>query len=451
MRQATLFDQMTPQNGELNADEQSGNGFRKVRRLGRIPVDWSVRRIGECIISLDAGTSVGGEDRQIRKDERGILRVSAVSSGYLRPSEHKVIPDDRLDEVDVTPKADHLIVSRANTRELVGASAYVESDHPNLFLPDKLWQIEVDERQVLPQWLHYMLWTPRLRFNIGNEATGSSGSMKNISQKRFKQLRIPVPPVEEQRQVLKYLVAWDRAIGKVDALIGKKKKRLHGLRQRLLTGEVRFPSCAGREGKQEVQFGQIPLEWDYVPIGKIASEKKVVNEDEKDITVLSCTKHEGLVDSLEYFDRQVFSDDTSNYKIVSRGDFAYATNHIEEGSIGLQDTYDRGLVSPMYTVFSVDNSKVNKYYLDEVFGTEMYRQIFERWTNGTVNRRGSLRWEEFSTIKVPVPPLSEQCKIVDALDAANSEIEKLKEKREALKRQKKGLMQRLLTGAVRTV
>jgi type I restriction enzyme S subunit len=437
MRQATLFDQMTSQNGELNADDQSGNGFRQVRRLGRIPVDWSVRRIGECIISLDAGTSVGGEDRQIRKDERGILRVSAVSSGYLRPSEHKVIPDDRLDEVDVTPKADHLIVSRANTRELVGASAYVESDHPNLFLPDKLWQIEVDDRQVLPQWLHYVLWTPRLRFNIGNEATGSSGSMKNISQKRFKQLRIPVPPVEEQQQVLEYLVAWDRAIEQVEALIGKKRTHLHGLRQRLFTGRVRFP-----------EFDE---SWTEATLGKYFRYFSDRNSNGEDLPVLSCSKVHGVIPQSEKFDRRVASKDTSNYKVVERGNLVYDPMLLWDGSIGFVDCVDQGVVSPAYYTFQFNEQDGDRDFFRHLLAIHRVRYQYEAISQGTNTRRQKAPRDAFLGIEVEVPPLREQQKIAEVMRAAETEIQKLKEKREALKRQKKGLMQRLLTGAVRTV
>ena len=123
--------------------------------------------------------------------------------------------------------------------------------------------------------------------------------------------------------------------------------------------------------------------------------------------MLSCTKHFGLVDSLTYFGRQMYSDDTSTYKMVKRGQFAYATNHIEEGSIGYQNLHDVALISPMYTVFETD-SQVDDNFLYRVLKTEKYRRIFETSTNGTVNRRGSLRWKEFSQIRVPLPSLPEQ-------------------------------------------
>jgi len=58
------------------------------------------------------------------------------------------------------------------------------------------------------------------------------------------------------------------------------------------------------------------------------------NAQGSNLPVLSCTKHRGLVLSEEYFGKRVHAEDTSGYRIVQRGEFAYATNHIEEGSIG---------------------------------------------------------------------------------------------------------------------
>lgn len=78
--------------------------------------------------------------------------------------------------------------------------------------------------------------------------------------------------------------------------------------------------------------------------------------------VFSVTKHRGFVRSLDYFDRQVFSRDTGNYKVVRRGDLAYATIHLDEGSLGILRDADVGLISPMYTVFEPDSSQAAPEY-----------------------------------------------------------------------------------------
>ena len=116
----------------------------------------------------------------------------------------------------------------------------------------------------------------------------------------------------------------------------------------------------------------VPDHWKIVKIGSIAKEVKATNDSGENIPVLSCTKYDGLVNSLEYFGKQVFSLDTSTYKVVSRGQFAYATNHIEEGSIGYQNLHDKGLVSPMYTVFKTDKN-IDDGYLYKVLKTETYQ------------------------------------------------------------------------------
>jgi type I restriction enzyme S subunit len=130
---------------------------------------------------------------------------------------------------------------------------------------------------------------------------------------------------------------------------------------------------------------------------------------------------------------------------VPKNSFAYATNHIEEGSIGYQSLYNEALISPMYTVFQTKNN-INDEFLYRLLKTELYRHIFEANTSASVDRRGSLRWNEFSKLKIPVPSLPEQQKIVDIFSSADKEITIHQNQLAALKLQKKGLMQQLLTG-----
>lgn len=181
-------------------------------------------------------------------------------------------------------------------------------------------------------------------------------------------------------------------------------------------------------------------------IGKVAREVSALNGSGDGLPILSCTKYDGLVDSRQYFGKKVFGHDTSKSKLVLRGQFAYATNHIEEGSIGYQDLVPAGLVSPIYTVFQADTEKIDDGYFYKLLKTEKMRQIFAAQTNASVDRRGSLRWKEFARIHIPLPPLDEQREISAVLDEAKQEVTLLQTQLEALKTQKRGLMQKLLTG-----
>lgn len=158
-----------------------------------------------------------------------------------------------------------------------------------------------------------------------------------------------------------------------------------------------------------MRLPKIPVDWEYVRIGQIANEVSLRNGKGNDLPVLSCTKHDGLVDSLKYFGRRVYSANTAGYKVVPMNHFAYATNHIEEGSIGYQKMYTKALISPIYTVFKT-SSEIDDLYLGYILKTEIYRHVFEVSTSASVDRRGSLRWKHFSEILIPKAPLSEQKK-----------------------------------------
>jgi len=259
---------------------------------------------------------------------------------------------------------------------------------------------------------------------------------------------IELPELQEQRKIADILLTWDRAIEQGEKMIATKTRIKRGLTQRLLAGRKRFQGFAVDDEAHPAHSGAGPNDWDYLHLGDIAKEVSSKNAHGKKLLVLSCTKHRGLVDSMKYFGKRVFSENTSNYKVVKRGQFAYATNHIEEGSIGYQDLYDEALISPMYTVFET-NERVDDSFLYKLLKSERYRHIFEATTSGSIDQRGGLRWSDFARIKVALPSLPEQRRIDVVLNACDKEIALLKQQIDALKRQKRGLMQKLLTGRSR--
>jgi len=256
---------------------------------------------------------------------------------------------------------------------------------------------------------------------------------------------LEVPPLAEQQKIGQILALWTEAVEKAELLISSKLRRNEVLSNQLLFGHARFGQ-RNTKTTRALHWFSAPSDWQVMEIGKIAREVSTLNDNDDDLPILSCTKHDGLVDSLNYFDKKVFSHDTSKSKIVLRGQFAYATNHIEEGSIGYQDLVPAGLVSPIYTVFQTNAKKVDDGYFYKLLKTEKLRQIFSANTNASVDRRGSLRWKDFARIHIPVPPLDEQREINAALDHAKQEIALLHAEVKALKQQKRGLMQKLLTG-----
>lgn len=273
----------------------------------------------------------------------------------------------------------------------------------------------------------------------------NDGTVPVINGKNLKRALVRLPQICTQRDTAELLSTWDTAIQKTEQMIAAKEQQHRALSSRLLFGLTRFKKHGVSKAKPLHWFSTSNA-WSVVEIGKVAREISAVNDTGGNLPVLSCTKYDGLVDSLEYFKKQVFSHDTAKYKLVRRGQFAYATNHIEEGSIGYQDVAPMGLVSPIYTVFEADTSRVDNGYLYKLLKTERLRQIFAASTSASVNRRGSLRWKDFARIHIPLPPLDEQRAIRNVLDTGKREIDLLKSEVAAFKTQKRGLMQKLLTG-----
>ena len=164
------------------------------------PRGWEIRPLGKIVAGLEGGKNIqAGEDSPTNPFR--ILKVSAVTSGYFRPEEAKPAPDDyRPPAHHVVHKGD-LLFSRANTVELVGATALVEADYPNLLLPDKLWRfVWLKPSPVLSAYLQHFLQSRHVRQVLGQLATGTSDSMRNISQAKLKTLPMPVPPLKRQQE-----------------------------------------------------------------------------------------------------------------------------------------------------------------------------------------------------------------------------------------------------------
>ena len=104
----------------------------------------------------------------------------------------------------------------------------------------------------------------------------------------------------------------------------------------------------------------------------------------------------------------------------------------------------------MYTIFEF-NENVNIDYIFKILKSDFYINEYKRKMEGSIDRRGGLRWNAFAQIKINLPSLEEQTAIAEILNTAQQELKQYQEKLKALELQKKGLMQQLLTGKIRTV
>lgn len=401
---------------------------------------WPNHPIGKVILSSQYGLSIPAHS----EGHIPIVGMKGIQGGRVHIDDTICVSlsDEELDTYRIR-KGD-ILLNRTNSPDLVGKTGLALEDMDAVFA-SYLVRIMIDKSKADPEFINYCMNSEAGQRQMKTLSTRAI-SQANINPTTFKQhFRIPLPPIAVQHGIASFIRSWDTAIEKMERLIAAKTNYNIDLKYKLLFGKVRL----GRritKGFLAKPWFFVPNDWQIVAIGSTAKEVSTKNKDSDDIPVLSCTKYQGLVDSLKYFDKQIFSKDTSTYKIVEHGHFAYATNHIEEGSIGYQNLYPKGLVSPMYTVFEANQQRINDGYLYKLLKTETYRHIFQVNTSASVDRRGSLRWNGFAKLPIPLPSLDEQKEINEAIETAQKEIDLLTRKIDLLKKQKNGLMRKLLTG-----
>jgi restriction endonuclease S subunit len=176
----------------------------KQTEVGVIPEDWEVEPISRIVERLEAGVSVNSVDENITSyaHSESVLKTSAVTEGCFLPHECKKIAPRDLSRVSLRPRANTIIISRMNTPALVGECGYVEKDHDNLFLPDRLWMTKQRSgNEASIRWLAYLLSSKPQKDRIKELATGTSGSMKNLAKSSLLELQISFPLPPEQRAI----------------------------------------------------------------------------------------------------------------------------------------------------------------------------------------------------------------------------------------------------------
>lgn len=174
------------------------------------PNDWNTTTIGAVIQSCEAGWSGNGTQREKKPGEIAVLKVSAVTKGFFVPEECKVLDNQNEIKKYVFPQKGDLLFSRANTREMVGATAVIFQDYPELILPDKLWRIRfLPCADVL--YMKHILSHQSIRSKFSEASTGTSGSMFNVSMEKFKAIEIPLPSAALQNNFAEFVKQVDKS------------------------------------------------------------------------------------------------------------------------------------------------------------------------------------------------------------------------------------------------
>jgi type I restriction enzyme S subunit len=185
-------------------------------------------------------------------------------------------------------------------------------------------------------------------------------------------------------------------------------------------------------------------DWKEYSMGSLFKERKETNFNH--LPLLAITGNKGIIHASEIERKDSSNSDKSKYKRIMPGDIGYNTMRMWQG-VSAVSTLE-GIVSPAYTI-CIPTDKVNIDFMGQFFKFPTTINLFWRYSQGLVSDTLNLKYSNFSQIKVLVPSIEEQQGIAKVLSTADYEINYLEKKLKALGKQKRGLMQILLTGEIR--
>ena len=282
---------------------------------------------------------------------------------------------------------------------------------------------EVCENRYLFQYIK----SPRGQFTIKDAIAGQA--ITRITLEKIRGFDIIIPPLPEQHKIATILSTWDEAITKTKQIIAQLQQRNKGLMQQLLSGKKRL------KGFDE--------EWKRLHATEIFKGVSIKNNGTE--RLLSATQDRGIIprDMLEARVTMP-TGETGSFKLVEIGDFVISLRSFQGG---IEYSEYRGLVSPAYTVLKptkqISTSFFKHYFKSYDFIGHLAVAVIG------IRDGKQVSYEDFSILKLPYPSIEEQDAIAKVVDAAVLQVKLQEQRLAALQQQKKGLMQKLLTGEVR--
>ncbi len=393
----------------------------KQTKVGVIPEEWEVVKLRD-IVKVSQGLQIPISSRFGEPSEN---RVFYITIPYIEGKKVEYIEDARK---SILCTKDDLLVVRTGS----GAGKIIKNVegafHNNFFKLKLLTDLDSN-------FMYAYLINPRTQF-LMNTYAGSS-AIPDLNHGDFYSLDFLLPPLKEQQKIAQILSTWDSAISKQEALIKAKEQFKKGLMQKLLSGEVRFEGFDG--------------EWEDVRLGDVATFHKGKGISKNDIsdTGIECIRYGELFREYGEVILDIKSKTKNVYKMIlsENNDTLMPTSDVTPTGLATASALSKKGVILGGDILIIRTEKINNIFLSYYIRSHK-KDIMKLVTGVTVYH---IYASDLKTLKILLPPLKEQQKIAQVLSTADEEIELLKNELEALKEQKRGLMQRLLSGDVRVV
>lgn len=264
---------------------------------------------------------------------------------------------------------------------------------------------------------------------------GEGISVVHIYPEELSNINITIPPIKEQEKIVEILELWDKAIETTKKLIEQKKLQKKYLMQKLLTGKIRLKGFKDK--------------WKNMTLDDLLIERKEFSIKTEKYPLMAFIANKGIAEKGNRYNREflVNNEVDKKYKRTEYGDFIYSSNNLETGSIGV-NTFGKATISPVYSIFFTTEN-TNSSFIGYILTQREFINKMIKWRQGVTYGQWKIHETDFLKIKIKIPNLLEQNEIVKVLSTADNQIKLLEQKLLKLELEKKGLMQKLLTGQIR--
>ena len=394
--------------------------------MKNVPIGWTVMRLEE------AGEIDGGRQRSPHLTDgemRPYLRVANVMDGYIDVSDVKQMKFTDSEFKKFKLLAGDILLNEGQSLELCGRPALYRGVPPDCCFQNTIirFRPRAETHGLFALQLFKFLLASGKFATIASQTT----SIAHLGLSRFAGLKAAFPPSGEQPKIASVLETCDRGIESQQALLAAKIDRKRGLMQQLLTGQTRFKAFKGERWRTH-RLGDLLQEVD----------RYVTFDDDHTYKLASIRRRsEGL-----FFREALQGKDikTKVMKTIRTGDFLLSKMQVVHGAWGLVSAeFDGMFVSDSYiSLVPKDGSALKIEFLNYLSQMRLLRHLAYICSHGVHIEKMTFGLEDFLHEKITIPPtLDEQAKIVGVLSACDEEIKLLEKQLEALKEQKRGLMQ----------
>ncbi|RZB35527.1 MAG: type I restriction enzyme, S subunit [Desulfobacteraceae bacterium Eth-SRB2] len=404
-------------------------GYKKTK-VGWIPEEWNCQHLHNLCTASGQYGACAPAIPYLNEAPRYIRITDITDNGNLLNINKVSIPPDSAVKYFLS-FGDFLF---ARTGATVGKTYLHDKDSGQYAFAGYLIRFIPDENLLLGVFLKNYTQTDRYYYWV--KTTLHAGAQPNINAAEYGSLSVPVPPLPEQKKIAEILSTWDEAIEQTRKLIDAKKRRKKALMQELLTGKKRFKDNGGNDWRIR-SFGELvepvsrpipkPKE-PYLSIGIRSHGKgtfqKIVELPEK-----------VMMDTLYRIDFQ---------DLVTNITFAW------EGAIAIATERDKGgLVSHRFPTYRFREKEADIGFFSHLILSKKFVWDLGLISPGGAGRNRVMSKKNFLKLKVFVPSIEIQEEIGKILTTADNKIKALENYRNTADKQKRGLMQKLLTGEVR--